>query len=133
MHSIKAVKCSMIYFTQPVARILFALFLLLTLVLALMPIQIGGGLAADKVQHFLAFLALALLGVIGWGRTRMVLIATALALLGGMIEMLQSTSFVGRDAELYDWVADLAGIVASILLTACFGPKGPSDKVPDTP
>ena len=53
---------------------------------------------------------LALLGLGAFGRKNVVALALALAAIGGLIEVLQGSSFVGRDAELLDWIADLAGI-----------------------
>jgi VanZ family protein len=76
----------------------------------LAPVAIRVPLLSDKIEHFLAFLVLALLGLGAFGRKNVVALALALAAIGGLIEVLQGSSFVGRDAELLDWIADLAGI-----------------------
>ena len=71
---------------------------------------------SDKAEHAIAFFTLALLGLAGWGFRRAIVLCASLAVLGGMIELLQSTAFIGRDAETLDWVADTAGMTPALLL-----------------
>ncbi len=72
----------------------------------------------DKVAHALAFFALAALGHAAWGRRRLLILLVGLAALGAAIELLQSMPLIGRDAELFDWIADLAGIAIWLALSA---------------
>lgn len=80
----------------------------------------GGGeveiLPWDKAQHFVAFLGLMLLALPAFpGRsTSTAVLALALAAEGGLIEIIQATPMVGRDADLADWAADLAGILVVV-------------------
>lgn len=73
----------------------------------------GDAIGGDKVQHALGFgaivLPIALLRP-AW----LVLAAPTVIAGGGVIELLQS--HIGRDGELYDWISDIAGVAAAILL-----------------
>ena len=55
----------------------------------LAPVAIRVPLLSDKIEHFLAFLVLALLGLGAFGRKNVVALALALAAIGGLIEVLQ--------------------------------------------
>lgn len=93
------------------ARLAFAGTLLAVLLLTLLPIPPAfERLGNDKLEHMLAFFALAVLGGLGWPQARPWL-ATALLLVGGAIEVLQGTPLVHRDMSLFDWFADAAGIL----------------------
>jgi len=78
--------------------------------------QIPGAshLGNDKTQHFLAFFALAGLGVLGW-RSSPGVVAVGLLLFGGAIELVQGTHFIGRDMSLFDWVADAGGMLGGMM------------------
>jgi hypothetical protein len=89
--------------------------LLLLLVMALVPIDVAGGILKDKVQHMLGFYTLTVLGLAGWGRPSAVKLALGLAALGGAIELFQATALIGRDGEFLDWIADLAGILFALI------------------
>jgi len=65
----------------------------------------------DKVLHFLAYFGLAGLATVAFGRLRAALWAgLALAAFGGALEIVQS--FVGRDAEWGDELANVIGVCA---------------------
>lgn len=67
----------------------------------------------DKVLHFIAYFGLAGLATVALGRLRPALWAgLALALFGGVLEIVQS--FVGRDAEWGDELANVAGVGAGV-------------------
>jgi VanZ family protein len=68
----------------------------------------------DKLQHFLAYAALALLGRVAYPKAPWWLLAGGLAAHGLLIELLQGE--VGRHRDLYDWLADCAGILATLAL-----------------
>ena len=65
----------------------------------------------DKILHFTAYFGLAAIATVALGRSRAALwAALALATFGGILEIVQS--FVGRDAEWLDEVANIAGAFA---------------------
>jgi VanZ family protein len=73
-------------------------------------------LGVDKVAHFIAFgLVLWSFGVLFPRRTR-VQLAVAAVLFGGLTEVLQG--IVGRDADIFDLLADTIGIATALLLWA---------------
>ena len=77
---------------------------------------------ADKLLHFVAyfllavFVALAVWGAGRWSRRAVVAVAIALAAFGAVDEITQP--LFGRTADVFDWVADCAGIAVGILLVA---------------
>jgi VanZ family protein len=104
-------------------RVLLALLAVTVGVLALTPNPaLGPTLGWDKLNHTLAFAALAFCAVLGQrGGSRRQLAAVLLALLayGGLIELLQL--FVpNRESEWGDWLADAVGIGIGALLAAAW-------------
>jgi hypothetical protein len=94
-------------------RLGFWVATLVTFLLAVLPLKHGGSLLPwDKAQHFLAFYTLALLALGAFPRTHPLLIAAALSGFGALIEFVQGLSFVHRDRDLHDWIADTLGILA---------------------
>jgi VanZ family protein len=70
----------------------------------------------DKVEHFVAYLGLALwFGGLTETR-RYVRLWVALAVFGGVIEILQGAMKLGRQAEWNDFFSDGAGALAGLLL-----------------
>jgi len=88
-----------------------------------------GGLPWDKANHAVAFIALTLLAGRGWpglSRTALVLIMLAA---GTGIELVQGLPQIGRDADVWDVVADAVGIAAGLsglawLRRRPVGPRG---------
>lgn len=74
----------------------------------------------DKYNHMLAFAVLTFLAANAYGAHRLWRNAERLSLFGAMIELVQSTRYVGRDCDLLDWVADSISIaiVTMILVVA---------------
>ena len=99
-----------IHFSRRAARICFCIALICVLLATLLPIESPVRFLDDKAQHLLSFFLLASIGVAAWGRRHVLLLCFVLALTGGMIELLQATPLIGRDAEFLDWVADVVGI-----------------------
>jgi VanZ family protein len=95
----------------------------------------------DKAQHFMAFLGLMLLALTAFPGRGAAVLALALALEGGLIELIQATPLVGRDADVGDWLADLAGVLSvtaaliaghvRLRLRQDSSRSGPSDPVGD--
>ena len=97
----------------PLARGAFAVAVLISLVVLFAP---AGDVpyapaGVDKVVHASLFAALVLTG--RWAGIRWVLLVPALVLYGAGSEVLQG--FIGRDAAIGDWLADLAGILLGYL------------------
>jgi VanZ family protein len=86
---------------------------LFTFLIAVLPIKHGPALLPwDKAQHFLAFYTLTLLALAAFTRVNPWLIALGLSAFGALIEFVQGLSFVHRDRDLHDWIADTAAIIA---------------------
>jgi len=67
----------------------------------------------DKAEHFIAYFGLTLLASLAWGlRWSLVWVFVAMVALGGVLEILQS--FVGRDAEWGDFLANDLGALAGL-------------------
>ncbi len=71
------------------------------------------GMGLDKVFHFLAFAAL-VFPMIATGPRRWVWVVPAAIAYGGAIELIQP--HFGRDADWYDFVADILGVATGTLL-----------------
>ena len=77
-----------------------------------------GGLPWDKANHALAFVVLTSLTGRGWpGLSRTVLILIMLAA-GVGIEFVQGLPQIGRDADVWDVVADAVGVAGGLALLA---------------
>ena len=66
----------------------------------------------DKVQHMLAFGALALLGHFAFPRMPMVQLGARLSFLGALVEVLQAIPALHRDCDIRDWIAGTVAIAA---------------------
>jgi VanZ family protein len=79
---------------------------------------------ADKIAHFFAYLVLSFLvfasvsegKLIGAALMTVLVVAALCVVFGGLIEILQM--FTGRQAELWDLVADSIGAVCGALISA---------------
>lgn len=79
-------------------------------------IGVEGGLPWDKANHAMAFVVLTALTGRGWpALSRTVLVLMMLAA-GVGIELIQGLPQVGRDADVWDVVADAVGIAAGLAL-----------------
>jgi VanZ family protein len=82
-----------------------------TLFAALSPADDNAGLIPwDKAKHFLAFYGLTFLATIALPKSRWWKITGVLLVFGVAIEILQALPIVGRDADVFDVVADALGI-----------------------
>lgn len=72
------------------------------------------GNLSDKVQHFLAFAVLSVLGTLAYPRARFMLLLFGLVLFGGLIELVQLIPFLGRDADWVDWAVDTGTVVVML-------------------
>jgi VanZ family protein len=77
------------------------------------PPQLEGPLIWDKLDHFIAYFGLSLLGSLGWGlRRSLVWVLLGVVALGGGLEILQA--LVGRDGEWGDFAANDLGALAGL-------------------
>ena len=80
---------------------------------------IEGGLPWDKANHAVAFLTWTVLAACGWPRNGLVRSAGIMLGAGIAIELIQGLPAVGRDADVWDVVADMVGFALGWgLLTA---------------
>jgi VanZ family protein len=105
---------------QRMVRCGFWLTLILVLALSLKPnpVSIPHLQLSDKIEHFLAYLALGTLMGVGWSmnRARSVLLALmALMVLGGSVEIIQGTHWIGRTASWLDLLADILGAFSGLM------------------
>jgi len=70
----------------------------------------------DKSLHIVGYLALTLWFTGIYPRSRYVVIAVLLLLMGILVEFLQGAMHLGRFAEVRDVYADAAGIAAGVIL-----------------
>ena len=68
----------------------------------------------DKASHFLGFYGLAALGAFAFPKSGLWWLVLGLAALGAGIEVVQGLPAVGRDSDIKDFVADLAGVGAAL-------------------
>jgi len=79
------------------------------------PPQLPGS-PSDKVQHILAFAALACLGSVAYRSASSIALLTGLSAFGAVIELLQAIPALNRDSDAVDWLADT--IAAGLVLVA---------------
>jgi VanZ family protein len=78
-------------------------------------------LRSDKSQHELAFAVLTVLSCLAMPTARYRTIFFALATFGGVIEILQMIPALHRDADVMDWIADMAAIAIALAAVALGG------------
>lgn len=81
------------------------------------------GQPGDKVQHMIAFFTLGAVAAAGWRERTVLPLFAGLAAFGGAIEMFQAIPALHRDAELLDWLADMAAAIAALWLTRLALPR----------
>lgn len=97
------------------AAALTGLLMLATLAATLLPLSssVTAVVPGDKLNHMIAFTILAV--PMASVRPRWILpLVLALAAFGALIEVVQP--LFGRSCELNDWLADLAGIAAGVVI-----------------
>jgi VanZ family protein len=75
---------------------------------------------SDKVEHFTAYLALALWFTGLYPRARYWIVVVALLALGGSLEVAQGLMQLGRTADIFDVAANAAGVGSGLLLALAF-------------
>ena len=74
-----------------------------------LPIEPG-----DKIQHMMAFATLGALAAAGWRERAVIKLFAWLAVFGAAIELFQAIPALHRDAELLDWIADMAAAAVAL-------------------
>jgi VanZ family protein len=108
------------------ARAAFALALVVTLVMALLPHPPKTPIdpLGDKAEHMLAFATLALLATFGFPAASPWRIGERLSFLGALIEVMQAYPAIHRDCSIFDWLADTAAIVVLLVLVTAIRRAG---------
>lgn len=75
----------------------------------------------DKLEHFMAFFILMVLGVFAYPRRALATTGMGLLAFGVLIEVVQAMPIFSRDADLYDVLADGAGVVLALSILAITG------------
>jgi hypothetical protein len=98
-------------------RLLFWAAIVFAFVMAILPHppEIPGA-PSDKVQHIIAFVALAGLGYWAYPRSQKRLLLVGLAAFGALIEVVQAIPALHRDSDPADFMADT--LAAAAVLTA---------------
>ena len=102
----------------PWGRVAFASAVVVSLVVLFAPAGDvpGAPPGVDKLVHGGLFLALAMTG--RWAGLRSAALGPALVLYAGGSEVLQGLAVIGRTASVADWIADVVGALAGLLLWA---------------
>jgi len=79
----------------------------------------------DKADHMTAFFVLTLVARCAFPVRPGWLVGISLSLFGAFIELSQAMPFIGRDASVWDWVADSIAIFAALLLARALEQRRP--------
>lgn len=98
-------------------------WLLIAIVSVLMLIELkptaGGIPNIDKAEHAFVFILLTVTGCLAYAQKKYWVYA-GLIVLGALYEVLQALFTVTRQASIYDWLADIAGVAIAIILSRMF-------------
>ena len=103
----------------PLLKPLFWLLLVLTTFLMLIELkpQAAGYIYADKLQHAIIFMVIALIGLFAYSQKKWFVLG-GLIMFGLSIEVLQSAFTLTRQASLADWIADIVGVAIALSIIA---------------
>lgn len=108
-------------------RIATAIWSLIVCVLAFRPVpHVEPGLPWDKLHHAMAFVLLTYLTGRGWPRMAWPSLAALMLAAGIGIELVQSLPAIGRDADVWDVVADAVGIVGGFVALKLWAGRRPT-------
>lgn len=107
-------------FLQHILRFMPLIFwLLIAIVSVLMLIELqpnnNGFKYADKFEHAIVFIALTITGWLAYPQKKQRVYAGLIAL-GALYEVLQALFTITRQASVYDWLADICGIILAIMI-----------------
>ncbi|MEQ1599343.1 MAG: VanZ family protein [Methylotenera sp.] len=69
----------------------------------------------DKIQHALIFFILSVSGCLAFKKKTWI-VTLGLAIFGAIIEVLQAALTTTRTGDVYDWLADVAGILIGFMI-----------------
>ncbi len=81
----------------------------------------------DKLQHAAVFVVLAVAGCLAFTQKQLWLCASLVGF-GALIEVLQGVLTTTRTRSVYDWLADILGILLAIALLAIFKKRATEQK-----
>lgn len=73
----------------------------------------------DKIQHALIFFILSVSGCLAF-KKKIWIVILGLAIFGAIIEVLQATLTTTRTGDIYDWLADVAGILIGFMIISIY-------------
>lgn len=76
----------------------------------------------DKAQHALAYAALSITGCYAYPQ-RVKLVSIGLITHGAVIEIMQISLTTTRYGDVFDWLADVAGVLAGVIVYVLLSPK----------
>ena len=76
----------------------------------------------DKFEHAVVFILLTITGCLAYGQKKQWVYAGLIAL-GALYEVLQALFTITRQASVYDWLADIAGIMLAVMISSLFYAK----------
>lgn len=77
------------------------------------------GLESGVLPHMFAFFTLSVVAALAWPRLPLPVIGLGCALIGGAIELIQSSMGMGRLGQWEDWYVDLAGTALGLTSIWC--------------
>jgi VanZ family protein len=104
---------------KKIATLIFSVcFAILTYLLLMeMPPAKEFSLYKDKIQHVIAFGGVTFWGLMAFPSRRF-LIALGLTVFGAVMEVLQGVLTTTRQPSVYDWLADLVGIILAWIIVS---------------
>jgi len=72
--------------------------------------------AWDKMNHMIAFFTITFLARAAYPRIPIFRLFVMMAAFGAFIELSQALSFIGRDAEWDDWLADMIATLVALII-----------------
>ena len=105
-------------------RLIFWLLIIIVSVLMLIELQPkkDGIPYIDKFEHAFVFILLTITGCLAYSQKKS-WVYVGLIALGALYEVLQDLFTVTRQASVYDWLADIAGIMLAIMISSLFYAK----------
>ena len=100
-----------------IARVTLVVGAIFAFIVAILPSAPGPANYNDKVIHASTFFVLAGLAGTGWRRSRAFKLFIALTMFGGFIEIVQGLDLIGRDADWFDLMADMAGAALGLFVS----------------
>ena len=97
------------------ARALFTTAMVAAFLVAISPLAVESGPEqGDKVAHILAFYGLSLFAAVAYPRANLFLLCLMMSAFGALIEVAQGLPVIGRDRDVWDWVADTAASAGAL-------------------